>query len=120
VETQVAFATDAVTARAAEAGPRVNALTDPANRQHTKARSGFAIVRAHRNGDVPRDYLRSFLIVGRSGLAQLAYGPRAAAHLFEGRGEAEDVQRRLRRRTAIGGYDYFIEEAAQEARAASD
>jgi len=98
--------------RAVEADPTVDPLTDPANNQQVAARSGFVIVRAHRNGDVPRDYLRGFLIVGRSGLANLAYGPRAAAHLFERRGEAEDVQRRLRRRTAIGGYDYFIEEVS--------
>lgn len=95
--------------RALQEDPRVDPLPDSANRQQVEARSGFLIVRAHRNGDVPRDYLRSFLTVGRSGLANLAYGPRAAAHLFEGRGEAEDVQRRLRRRAAIGGYDYFIE-----------
>ena len=34
------------------------------------ARAGFAIMRAHRNGDAPRDYLRAFQIVGRDGLSE--------------------------------------------------
>ena len=87
----------------------------PVSGEHPQARSSFAVVRVHHNGEAPRDYLRSFLIVGRNGLAHLAYGPRKGAQVFEQRAEAEDIARRLRRRAAIGDYDYLVEEVAWEA-----
>lgn len=79
------------------------------------ARVGFAIARAHRNGDAPRDYLRAFQIVGRDGLTHLGYGSRTAAHVFDRRCEAEDIVRRLRRLAAIGAYHYLVEEAVEQA-----
>jgi hypothetical protein len=92
---------------------------DPASGEHAEARPSFVVVRVHQNGDAPRDYLRSFLIVGRNGVAHLAYGPREGAQLFERRAEAEDIARRLRRRSAIGNYDYLVEEVAREATVSS-
>ncbi len=71
---------------------------------------GFAVVRIDRHGELPSSYLRSFVAVGRNGLQQLAFGNRAAAHLFRSRAEAEDVTRRLRRRVSAADYDYRIEE----------
>ena len=47
---------------------------DLATGEDVDAWSGFMLVRAPRNGDLPRDYLRTFEIVGRDGLAHLAYG----------------------------------------------
>ena len=86
-----------------------------ANHVDVEARVGFAIVRTHRNGDTPRDYLRAFQIVGRDGLGHLGYGSRIDAHVFDSRSEAEDVVRRLRRRAAIGAYDYLVEEVVERA-----
>lgn len=88
---------------------------DLATDEDVEVRAGFVIVRAPRNGDLPHDYLRAFEIVGRDGLAHLAYGPRTAAHVFDSRREAEDVVRRLRRRAAIGAYDYAVEEFVGQA-----
>jgi hypothetical protein len=48
-------------------------------------------VRAHRNGDAPRDNMRAFQIAGRDGLTRLGYGSRTAAHLFDSRSEAEGI-----------------------------
>jgi hypothetical protein len=92
-------------------------LIDMAAGEDVEARSGFVVVRAPRNGDLPRDYLRAFEIVGRDGLAHLAYGARTAAYVFHGRREAEDVVRRLRRRAVIGAYDYLVEESVGQASA---
>ena len=82
-----------------------------------EARFGFVIIRARRNGDLPRDYPRAFEIVGWEGLAHLAYGVRTAAHVFDGRKAAEDIVRRLRRRAVIGAYDYLVEEFVEPASA---
>ncbi len=75
-----------------------------------EARPGFVIARTPKNGNLSRSYLRGFEIVGRDGLAHLAYGALAAAHVFDSRREAEEVARRLRRRATIGAYDYLVEE----------
>ena len=83
--------------------------------EDVEARSGFVLVRAPPNGDLPRDYLRAFEIVGRDGLAHLTYGVRKVAHVFDSRGETEDVVRPLRRRAAIGTYDYLVEEFVGQA-----
>ena len=91
-----------------------------ANGVDVEARSGFVLVRAHRNGDAPRDYLRAFQIVGRDGLAHLGYGSRTAAHVFDSRSEAEGIVRRLRRRAAIGAYDYLVAEVVEQAGAYHD
>jgi hypothetical protein len=72
-------------------------------------------MRAHRNGDAPRYYLRAFQIVGRDGLTHLGYGSRTAAHVFDSRSKAEDIVRRLRRRAAIGAYNYLVEEVVEQA-----
>jgi len=75
-----------------------------------EARQGVVVARVPLNGDLPGDYLRAFEIAGRNGLVRLAFGPRAAAHVWA-RDEAENIVRRLRRRTAIGAYDDRVEEA---------
>ena len=86
-----------------------------ANHVDVEALAGFAIVRVHRNGEIPRVYLRAFQIVGRDGLAHLGYGSRTAAHVFDSRSEDEDVVRRRRRRAAFGAYDYLVEEVVGQA-----
>jgi hypothetical protein len=86
-----------------------------ADHHDVEAQSGFVVVRTRRNGDGPRDYLRTVEIVGRNGLAHLTYGPHAAVRVFASRREAEDIVRRLRRRAAIGAYDYLVEELVGEA-----
>ncbi len=72
--------------------------------------SGFTVARVDRHGELPRTYLRAFALAGRNGLHQLAFGPPAAAHVFERRAEAEDIARRLRRRISAAGHDYLVEE----------
>lgn len=73
----------------------------------------FVVARGHRHNDEPRDYLRSFQVVGRDGLAHLAFGSRDVARVFDSLGEAEDIVRRLRRRTTIAAYDYLVEEVSE-------
>ncbi len=74
----------------------------------------FVVARADRRSELPTTYLRHFALVGRNGLRELAFGPAATAHLFERRGEAEDVARKLRRRVSGAEYDYSAEEAVSE------
>ncbi len=81
--------------------------------------SGFVLMRADRRGELSPTYLRGFALAGRNGLRQLGFGPRAAAHLFEVRSEAEDVARRLRRRVSTKDHDYVVLEVAEEAPAPS-
>jgi hypothetical protein len=71
----------------------------------------FVVARVHRRGELPATYLRKFVLAGRNGLQQLAFGPATAAHVFERRAEAEDVARRLRRRASSTEYDFRAEEA---------
>lgn len=78
-------------------------------------RTGFAVIRATPNGSTPRVYLRDFKIAGRNGLAALAFGSRNTAYLFDRRADAEDVTRRLRRRTTVGEYVYSVEDMRQPA-----
>ena len=78
-------------------------------------RTGFAVSRATPNGSSPRDYLRDFKIAGRNGLVALAFGSRNTAYLFERRADAEDIARRLRRRTTVGEYVYSVEDLRQPA-----
>lgn len=47
-------------------------------------------------------------------LQQLGFGPRAPAHLFELRTEAEDVARRLPRRLSAKDHEYVAMEVAEE------
>jgi hypothetical protein len=91
----------------------------PASAEYTDVSPGFAVVRPHRNGSIQRDYLRNFSIVGLNGLANLGYGSQTAACLFTSRTEAEDIARRLRRRAAIGDYEYGVEEITLGAKAPS-
>ncbi len=75
---------------------------------------GFVVARTPRNGNLTRDFLRGFEIVGRNGVAHLAYGPRPTAHVFDSRREAEDIARRLGRRVTMGTYDYLVEERVRQ------
>jgi len=75
----------------------------------------FAVVRVDRRGEWSPSYLRTFAVTGRNGLRQQTFGERAEAHLFEGRAEAEDIARRLRRRVSATEYDYQVREVEQEA-----
>ena len=90
-------------------------MIDLTTANEVEVRSGFMLVRTPRNGDLPRDYLRAFETVGRDGLAHLAYGARRAAHVFDSRKEAEDIVRRLHRRTTFGAYGYLVEEFVGQA-----
>lgn len=72
----------------------------------------FVVARGHRHNDEPRDYLRSVQVVGRDGLAHLAFGSRDVARVFDSLGEAEDIVRRLRRRSTIAAYDYLVEDVS--------
>jgi hypothetical protein len=74
----------------------------------------FTVARVDRRGEWAPTYLRAFAPTGRNGLKQLAFGERAEAYVFEGRAEAEDVARRLRRRVSATDYDYQVVEVAEE------
>lgn len=93
----------------------MTASADPTDHEHAIAPVGFVVARTPRNGALPREYLRGFQVVGRNGLARLAFGARAAAQVFDHRPEADDIARRLRRRTALADYDYRVEEVTREA-----
>lgn len=75
--------------------------------------SGFTVVRVDRCGELPWTYLRAFVLAGRNGLHHLAFGPPAAAYVFERRAEAEEVARRLRRRISATDHDYLVEEVSR-------
>ena len=74
----------------------------------------FVVVRVDRRGVLPTAYLRSFALAGRNGLRELAFGPAAAAHLFDRGAEAEDIARKLHRRVSHTEYEYSAEEAISE------
>lgn len=74
----------------------------------------FILMRADPRGELPPTYLRGFAVAGRNGLQHLGFGPRASAHLFEVRTEAEDVARRLRRRLSAKDHEYVVMEVAEE------
>jgi len=76
--------------------------------------SRFVVVRIDRRGELATTYLQYFVLVGRKGLRELTCGPVATAHLFDRRGDAEDIARKLRRRVSDADYEYRTEEAISE------
>jgi len=74
----------------------------------------FVVVRVDCRGELATAYLQHFALVGRNGLRELTFGPVATAHLFDRRGDAEDIARKLRRRVSDADYEYRTEEAISE------